>query len=248
MNNRVVVCIPARYGSTRFPAKVLAKIGGKPMVQWVYERASKASADEVLVATDDQRVMEAVKAFGGRAVMTRTEHPSGTDRIWEAVKGLDCGIVINVQGDEPFIEPSAIEQLIDALKSRSDAQMATIVVRTTREQIGANPNMVKAVLDAQGYALYFSRSAVPFLRDGGTECPLHLHWGVYGYRRTALERFVSLREGTLEKCEKLEQLRALENGMRIFCLVRDSKAGPGVDTPEDLVKAEEFLASMKEPR
>ena len=244
MSGRVVVCIPARYGSTRFPAKVLAKIGGKPMVQWVYERASKTSANEVLIATDDQRVMDAARAFGGRAIMTRPEHPSGTDRICEAIKGIDCEFVVNVQGDEPFIEPSAIDDLIKALKSRPEAQMATIVVKCDRARIASNPNMVKAVLDKDGYALYFSRSPVPFLREGGADCPLHLHWGVYGYRRTALERFVSLPEGMLEKCEKLEQLRALENGMRIFCLVKSSKSGPGVDTPEDLVKAEEYLLSI----
>ena len=240
---KVVVCIPARYGSVRFPGKVLAKLGGKPVVQWVYEKAAATSADEVLVATDDQRVMEAVQGFGGKAVMTSPHHPSGTDRIWEATQGSGADVVVNIQGDEPLIAVESIERFIRLFRERPDLEMATMVVRADREKLAGNPNIVKAVLDKSHFALYFSRACVPFLREGGEDCGVYQHWGVYGFRRETLERFVSLPEGALEKCEKLEQLRALENGIRIYALVAERPHGVGIDTEADLREAERIVAA-----
>ena len=239
---KVVAVIPARYGSTRFPGKVLAKLGEKPIVQWVWEAARKSKASTVLVATDDTKVRNAVEAFGGRAVMTASSHPSGSDRIWEAIQGVDADIIVNIQGDEPLKPYAVIDGLIDAMLSKPAPDMATVVVPCKREEIKDNPNIVKAVVGADGFALYFSRSMIPFLREGGLETPVYRHWGIYAYTRKALERFVSLPEGKLERCEKLEQLRALENGMRIKA-ISTSFQSIGIDTPEDLASASAFLES-----
>jgi len=238
--------IPARYGSTRFPGKVLAELEGKPIIKWVYEKASASSADYVFVATDDERVFKVVEAFGGRAVMTSPDHPSGTDRIYEAVakKCPDADIIINVQGDEPLLPSSVIDSLINKMKSDSSIEMATVAVPAKREEISSNPNIVKAVMDKNGFALYFSRAPVPFIREGGTDMPLYRHWGIYVYRRKTLEKFIALPESSLEKCEKLEQLRALENGIRIFVLISDFTT-VGVDTPEDLHKVIEIFRKKR---
>jgi 3-deoxy-manno-octulosonate cytidylyltransferase (CMP-KDO synthetase) len=172
--------------------------------------------------------------------MTSPNHPSGSDRIWEVASKLDCDIIINVQGDEPFMEPSVIDRLIDVMQSEPAPAMATVVVPSTREEIADNPNSPKVVVGTDGSALYFSRSPIPFLRTGGTDMPLYRHWGIYAYSRAALKRFVSLPESPLEKCEKLEQLRALENGMKIK-VIQTQFQSIGIDTPEDLEWAEEYL-------
>lgn len=237
MNTRTAAVIPARFGSTRFPGKVLAELCGKPMIQWVYEKAAASIADEVIVATDEPKVMDAVKAFGGKAVMTSPNHPSGTDRISEAVQGIDCGIIINVQGDEPLIPTSVIDGLIRKMREDTSIEMGTVAVPRLRSEIEHDPNKVKVVFDERNFALYFSRSMVPYLREGGIDAKTYLHWGIYAYRRETLDRFVRLPEGRLESCEKLEQLRALENGIRIYVMLSDLES-IGVDTPEDLRRAE----------
>ncbi len=241
---KTLAVIPARYASTRFPGKVLANLGGKPIIQHVWERAVRSKADEVLVAVDEQRVFDAVCAFGGKAVMTAKNHPTGSDRIWEVASTSEADAIINIQGDEPFVKPEVIDSLIDAITAADAPEMATVVVPCRRAEFENNPNIVKVVLSADSYALYFSRSMIPFLRVGGTETETYRHWGIYAYRRTALERFVSLPEGKLEQCEKLEQLRALENGMRIKVIVTPYSS-IGIDTPEELEKAEAFLASQQ---
>jgi len=234
---KTAAVIPARYGSTRFPGKVLAELCGKPMIQWVYEKAAASIADEVIIATDEPKVARAVEGFGGRAVMTSPNHPSGTDRISEAVQGLDCDIIINVQGDEPLIPTSVIDGLIRKMQEDASIEMSTVAVPRLRSEIENDPNKVKVVFDERNFALYFSRSIVPYLREGGKDAETYLHWGIYGYRRETLERFVRLPEGRLESCEKLEQLRALENGIRIYVMLSDLES-IGVDTPEDLKRAE----------
>ncbi len=230
------VVIPARYGSSRFPGKVLAPLAGKPMIQHVYERARASKADLCLIAADDQRVIDVCTAFGARAIMTDPALPSGSDRIAAALQGIAADIVINVQGDEPLLPTEAIDALIDRMKQPDAPAMATVGVRGSREEL-ANPNKVKLVMSQSNRALYFSRSMIPFLRDGGEDTPVYLHWGIYAYRREILERFVSLPTGKLENCEKLEQLRALENDIDIQVLITELES-VGVDTPDDLVRAE----------
>ena len=244
MAMKSIAVIPARYASTRFPGKVLADLGGKPILRHVWERTKRSKADAVLIAVDDPKVFEAARAFGADVVMTSPNHPSGSDRIWEAVRGRDAEVIINVQGDEPFVKPQVIDALIDAMSDAGAPDMATVAVPCPRAEFADNPNMVKVVMSADSYALYFSRSMIPFLRTGGTEMETFRHWGIYAYRREALARFVSLPEGHLEKCEKLEQLRALENGMRIK-VIRTVYQSVGIDTPEELEKAERFLAELK---
>ena len=238
--DKCAVIIPARYASTRFPGKPLAMLAGKPMIRHVYEKAAASSADVVAVATDDRRIADAVEAFGGTAVMTSVDHPSGTDRIAEAWKKLggDAGIVINVQGDEPLIPTSVIDELIAVMKKDAKLPMATVAVPGSRETM--TENNVKVVFGSDHKALYFSRSMIPFLRRGGVECGVWLHWGIYAYRAETLERFVALPPGKLENAEKLEQLRALENGIAIR-VVTSNLQSVGVDTPEDLAAAEERL-------
>lgn len=244
MAMKSIAVIPARYASTRFPGKVLADLGGKPILRHVWERTKRSKADTVLIAVDDPKVFEAARAFGADVVMTSPNHPSGSDRIWEAVRDRDAEVIINVQGDEPFVKPQVIDALIDAMSDAGAPDMATVAVPCPRAEFADNPNMVKVVMSADSYALYFSRSMIPFLRTGGTEMETFRHWGIYAYRREALARFVSLPEGNLEKCEKLEQLRALENGMRIK-VIRTVYQSVGIDTPEELEKAERFLAELK---
>ncbi len=243
MSVKSLAVIPARFASTRFPGKVLALLGGKPIIRHVWERAVRSRADEVVVAVDDPKVFDAVKAFGGNAVMTAKNHPTGSDRIWEVAAKSDAEAIINIQGDEPFVKPEVIDSLIDAISAKDAPEMATVAVPCPRAEFENNPNIVKAVFSADFDALYFSRSMIPFLRTGGVETEAYRHWGIYAYRRDALQRFVSLPEGRLEQCERLEQLRALENGMRIKVIVT-SYASIGIDTPEELVKAEKFLANL----
>lgn len=230
-----IAIIPARYGSTRFPGKVLQEIAGKPMVQWVYERVIASDVDEVYIAADDEKVLTAVNQFNGKVVMTSPEHPSGTDRVWEAVSKInsDAEIIINVQGDEPMLPTQVINDLLQRMRSNSDIEMATVAVPVQRAEVQDNPNIVKTVLDEKNFALYFSRAPIPFLRVGGKDTVNYRHWGIYAYRKDILEKIVSLPESPLEKCEKLEQLRALENGIRIYVIISNYKT-IGVDTPEDL--------------
>ena len=238
-------------GSTRLPRKVLADIGGRPLIQYVHERASMAKgADEVLVATDSREVLDAVSAFGGRAVMTSSEHASGTDRIAEAVSSLECDIVVNVQGDEPLIEPSTIERVIELLADHPEAGMGTAAVRITSDRAARDPNVVKAAISESGHALYFSRSPIPYHRDlwkgpgdalaSGSR--LFKHIGIYSYRRDVLMRLAGLRPTALEMTERLEQLRALESGIMIAVAVVEAET-QGVDTPEDLERVREILRS-----
>ena len=237
--------IPARYASTRFPGKPLAVLGGKTVIQRVYEQVSSV-LDEVYVATDDQRIYDCVVSFGGRAVMTREDHKSGTDRIEEAVEKIQSSadVIINVQGDEPFIQPSQIKTLM-SLFDDSDTQIGTLGKPFESIEAVDNPNSPKIVTDNRGFALYFSRSVIPYIRgkehsDWFDEYPFLKHLGIYAYRREVLKEVTQLPQSSLEKAESLEQLRWLQNGYRIRVGLTDVET-VGIDTPEDLQRAEEFL-------
>lgn len=229
------VIIPARYASTRFPGKPLAEIAGRPMIVHVCERAAKSGAAGVHVATDDERIALAVRAHGHAAIMTRADHASGTDRLAEAAQKLGLGerqIVVNVQGDEPLIAPRLITQVARMLEKRRDAAVSTACHPIHDEASAASPNVVKVVLDSQGYALYFSRSRIPYPREAAAHC--YRHAGIYGYRVGFLKRYARLKASPLEKAEALEQLRVLWHGHRIAVAVSQADIPPGVDTPEDL--------------
>lgn len=239
------VIVPARYGSTRFPGKALADLGGKPMVVRVCERARASGAGRVCVATDDERIARAVRAQGYEARMTRADHASGTDRVAEAAAALglaDDAIVVNVQGDEPLIAPALIGGVAAALERDAEASVSTACHPIGDAASVFNPNVVKVVLDARGRALYFSRAPIPYARDayaaGGREPPAGLpcyrHLGIYGYRVAFLERYAKLAPSPLERFEALEQLRVLWHGYRIAVTVSSHDAPPGVDTPQDL--------------
>lgn len=240
--SRCAIIIPARWGSTRFPGKPLHPLGGKILLQHVWERCLRAKcADLVVVATDDMRIAEAAFAFGAEVSMTSPKHPSGTDRIAEVAErlGTGFGTVINVQGDEPRIDPRLIDRLANALRASSSLAMATAACPLELSE-RENPNCVKVVTGVDGDALYFSRAAIPFDRDGDSKVPLLRHLGIYAYRRKFLLEFVKWKPSPLERTEKLEQLRALEHGARIRVLVTKS-AGPGIDTPEDALAFEASL-------
>lgn len=235
------VVIPARYASTRFPGKPLADLGGRPMVVHVCERAAKSGAAGVYVATDDERIAQAVRAAGHRVLMTRADHPSGTDRLAEAAKQLklkDSEIVVNVQGDEPLIPPRLIAQVAKLLQKRKDAQVST-ACHALHDGLD-NPNVVKVVLDHEGYALYFSRARIPYPRDAGGVW--YRHAGIYGYRAGFLKRFSRLKVAPLEKAEALEQLRVLWHGFRIAVAVSETEIPPGVDTPQDLEAVRKMIS------
>jgi 3-deoxy-manno-octulosonate cytidylyltransferase (CMP-KDO synthetase) len=240
---RQVALIPARYDSSRFPGKPLALILGKPLIQWVYEQALQVpDLDGVWVATDDARIQEAVAAFGGRALMTRADHPSGSDRLAEAAGLLDLApedLVINIQGDQPVFPPKLISQLVGVFSRDPEVVMVTPVKRESDPATAANPNVVKVVFDRAGQALYFSRSPLPFWREGG---PLYFyrHIGIYAYRVQFLKEFVHLPPGRWEAAEKLEQLRALEHGFAIHVVETEGDTRE-VDTPADARQVEEFL-------
>jgi len=238
---KITAIIPARYGSSRFPGKVLARIKGRPMIQWVYEGTAKAkSVHEVLVATDDARVADAVRGFGGDVRMTSKDHASGTDRIAEVARGLSSGILVNVQGDEPAMEPGQIDQVTRALLEDPRADMATAASRITQDEEFQNPNVVKLAMDKNSYALYFSRAGIPFNRDSVRGVERYRHIGLYAYRREVLLKFAGLAPTPLEKTECLEQLRALENGYKIKVMITGYR-GMGVDTPEDLDRVAAIL-------
>lgn len=242
--------IPARYASTRFPGKALAVLGGKTMIQRVWERVSDVIADAV-VATDDLRIADAVKSFGGRAVMTSENHRSGTDRCAEVASGSDADVIINIQGDEPFIDPEQIKAVMNCF-SDPHTQIATLV-RQFDPAAGFealfDPNLVKVVVDDNGFAMYFSRSIIPYVR--GVEWQNWLdttryysHIGLYAYRRDVLLELARLPQSSLEKAESLEQLRWLQHGYRIKVAHSDSPT-IGIDTPEDLKTAEKYLDTLK---
>jgi len=234
------VVIPARYGSTRFPAKILASQTGKPLVQHVVDRAKLASrVREVIVATDDQRIVDALRPFGTKCLMTSASHQSGTDRIAEVARGLRDDVIVNVQGDEPEIEPATIDALVERMESHPQ-DMATAATPFREDADVENPNLVKVVTDVNGRAIYFSRSPIPFWRDKavGERPAYYLHLGIYAYRREFLLQFSSWPATPLETAEKLEQLRALEHGRSIYVLVVE-RAVHGIDTAEqyaDFVK------------
>ena len=238
------VLIPARLASTRLPDKPLADIAGRPMVVRVAERARQSSAQRVVVAADDTRIVQACQAHGVEVVLTRTDHASGSDRLAQACELLGLSgqdVVVNVQGDEPLIDPALIDAVADLLQARPEASMSTAVHPIASLDEFSNPNVVKAVLDAQGFALYFSRAAIPWWRDGFASGSLVLpqpaplrHVGIYGYRAQFLRQFPLLAPAPMEQIEALEQLRALWHGHRIVVHVTATAPGIGVDTPEDL--------------
>jgi len=246
---RIVVIIPARYRSSRFAGKPLAPILGKPMIQYVYEQSRAARLiDEVWVATDDQRIYDRVRSFGGQAILTSPNHESGTERVAEAARKIEAEIVINVQGDEPLIRPEAIDLLAKATVEDRQILMATLKRKIERKQDIHNPNCVKVVADRDGFALYFSRSLIPFIRDSDTQSqfPIYRHIGIYAYRKDFLLQIPLLPPSVLEQAERLEQLRVLESGYRIKVIETDYESY-GVDTPEDIFRIEELLMRGNQP-
>ncbi len=257
---KVVAIIPARYASTRFPGKVLVPINGKPMIQWVWERASMAEkVDEVMVATDDERVAEAVSEFGGRVVMTSDHHQSGTDRVAEAAAKISADVIINLQGDEPLIHPDSLDLVAEPLLMDEDLPMSTLMRPISSRSDYLNPNVVKVVRDEQGNAMYFSRSPLPAYRVSvevmdswkkGQGPPKELvpapmkHVGIYGFNHGFLQALASLPRTPLEKAESLEQLRVLEWGFRIR-VVETPHESVGVDVPEDVKKVKALLKKEK---
>jgi 3-deoxy-manno-octulosonate cytidylyltransferase (CMP-KDO synthetase) len=235
--------IPARLGSTRLPEKILRLIAGKPMIQHVWERAKRAkSLEDVVVATDDDRILKCVEGFGGRAVMTRKDHPNGTSRIAELMERFGQDVVINIQGDQPLVDPLALEEMVHIFEKENDVEVLTLAVRMTDRASYENPNVVKVVCDGQGDALYFSRAMIPFFQ-GSQSCAFSFlkHLGVYGYRRDFLLKFVAWEPGILENTEKLEQLRVLERG-RSIRVIETEYDFISVDTEEDLREVESRLA------
>ncbi len=239
--------IPARYASTRFPAKVMAKIAGKPMIQHVWEKARQCKElDDVLIACDHPDVFKAASSFGAKVRMTNPEHPSGTDRIAQAVSDLEFDIIVNIQGDEPFIDPKSIDALAALLKNDPTCQMGTVIKEITDDADFMNPNVVKCVIDDQGYALYFSRAPIPFNRNAQapTVMKRYKHLGLYAYRSDFLVQYKDWPKGVLESIEQLEQLRVLEHGVKIKTTTTAYES-IAVDTPEDLIKAEQWYAQLK---
>jgi 3-deoxy-manno-octulosonate cytidylyltransferase (CMP-KDO synthetase) len=250
--------IPARYGASRFEGKVIARIGNKTMIQHVWERARKSNAlDDLIIAADDDRIIKVVEGFGGKAVFTSKSHPSGTDRLREIANPLDVDIVVNIQADEPLLHHSMIDNLVDAMRQDKNIVMASLMKKIDNTSDLENPNTVKVVVDKNNFALYFSRSPIPFLRDirqpsSGEEDRGHLaaklrfykHIGLYAYTKDFLFTFANLPQSSLEKCEKLEQLRALENGYKVM-MVETKYDTIGVDTPEDLEQAKTMLGRIR---
>ncbi|MCX5816382.1 MAG: 3-deoxy-manno-octulosonate cytidylyltransferase [Proteobacteria bacterium] len=255
-----IIVIPARYASTRLPGKPLREIGGKPIIRWVYEKAMESKLkDEVIIATDDERIRDRALAFGAVVAMTSPDCRSGTDRCREALQGKNADIIVNLQGDEPFIRSDMVDMLFDAMaKERLD--MATLCSPIIDEEEYTNPNTVKVVLDKSGFALYFSRSPIPYLRGQGFKGPrvqgaeqtapnsklrtpnsIYKHIGIYAFSRSFLEKYVAMEKGILEEAESLEQLRVLENGYKIKVLLTDYN-GFGIDTEEDLKRAQSAIS------
>lgn len=241
--SKAIVVIPARYASARFPGKPLAPIAGRPMIQHVFERAKRAKgASRVVIATDDERIAAAVKNFGGEAVMTRADHRSGTDRVAEVAAHIHGEIYLNLQGDWPLVDPSAIEGVIEALQADDSVSIATSCVPISRPAEIMDPNIVKVAMDFDENALYFSRAPIPWVREA--KAPVSAqhfkHIGLYGFRREALLEFPTLPPGELERLEQLEQLRWLENGYKIR-VVECAHETASVDAPADVARIEELL-------
>lgn len=244
---RIVVIIPSRYGSSRFDGKPLASLCGKPMIQWVVERAGQADCvDSVHVATDDERIREAVLAFNGGVVMTSSNCRSGTDRVAEAAQRLGLSmtdVVVNIQGDQPLVDSRCLDALVQPFYHDPEVKMSTLAFAIVDEREIADPKDVKVVFDNKGDALYFSRATIPYERDGSTAHTIYKHLGVYAYTRAFLECFRSLSPGRLEEIEKLEQLRAMEHGHRIRVVVSDYDS-PEVDLPVDIARIEKKIREM----
>lgn len=245
---KVLAVIPARHASSRFPGKPLTPIAGKPMIQHVVERVRRASlVSRVVVATEDARIKAAVEGFGGEAVMTRSDHRTGTDRVAEVAAHISAEIYLNVQGDEPLIDPGTVDALVAAMTEDDSVQLATPCTAISQAADIMDPNIVKVVRDFDGNALYFSRAPIPWVRDTPETVTAH-HWkhlGLYGFRRDALLEFPTLPPGELEHLEQLEQLRWLENGFRIRVVETDYDA-VSVDVPSDVARVEKLLASTRE--
>ena len=246
MSMRCVVIIPARYGSTRLPGKPLVRIQQKPLIQWVYERAAQIQGvDAVMVATDDTRIAEAVQAFGGQAVLTSNAFASGTERVAWVARELEADVVVNLQGDEPLVDVNGVVQAIETVRGDTDAPVATLGCPLREEALWRDPNVVKVVTDRHNRALLFSRSPLPFFRDGSFY-PLkgvYQHVGVYVFQADFLQTYVSLPPSPLETVEKLEQLRILWHGYAIQ-VIPVASCAPGVDTPEDVQKMEKLLTKQ----
>lgn len=242
MKHKAIGIIPARYGSTRFPGKMLASLCGKSVIEHVWQNAKASKLEQIIIATDDERIMQVCRGFGAKCVMTPPECPSGTDRIALVCKDIETDFVVNIQGDEPFITAEAINKALQALESDPDAVVGTLVHQCTEAETINSPDKVKAVFDANFNALYFSRSPIPHIRfDNNPEDFVHyIHIGLYAYRKDFLFTYLQTPPSTLEKAEKLEQLRVLEHGYKIKTAVIDYH-GIGIDTPNDLQKATEVL-------
>lgn len=241
---KTAIIIPARYGSSRLEGKPLIEVEGKPVIQWVYEKAQQAKlADVIIVATDDERIFNAVKAFGGNVEMTSTEHKCGSDRIKEVVmRHPEISYIVNLQGDEPLIKPESIDEVAKNVKDDDMADISTLIRKITSQE-AENPNLVKCVKDNNGFALYFSRSKIPFERNEG-KSDFYGHLGIYGYKREALIKMTELPQSSYEQSESLEQLRALQNGMKIKTSVVDF-VPIGIDTAEDLQRFKEAVSKSK---
>lgn len=239
--SKTAIIIPARYGSSRLEGKPLIEVCGKPIIQWVYEKAQQSKlADIIIVATDDKRIYDAVKAFGGNVEMTSSEHKCGSDRIKEVVmRHPEISYIVNLQGDEPLIKPESIDEVAKNVKEDKFADISTLIRKITSEE-AENPNLVKCVIDNFGFALYFSRSKIPFERNKD-KANFYGHLGIYGYKREALIKMTELPQSSYEQAESLEQLRALENGMRIKTSIVDF-VPVGIDTAEDLAKFKNIVA------
>ena len=240
---KTAIIIPARYGSSRLEGKPLIVVEGKPVIQWVYEKAQQAKlADTIIVATDDERIFDAVKSFGGNVEMTSVNHKCGSDRIKEVVlRHPEISFIVNLQGDEPLIKHESIDEVAKNVKEDANADISTLIRKITPEE-AENPNLVKCVVDINGFAMYFSRSKIPFERNEG-KSDFYGHLGIYGYKREALLKMTELPQSSYEMSESLEQLRALQNGMKIKTSVVDF-IPVGIDTAEDLEKFK-LIAAMK---
>jgi len=249
----IVAIIPARYGSTRLPGKPLSDIHGKTLIERVHERVRGATTlDRILVATDDERIAAAVRGFGGEVRLTSPAHPTGTDRLAEAARALEAEIVVNVQGDEPMLDPAGIDAAVRALTDDPRLEMATLSLPLRDAEEMLSSSVVKVVTDGEGNALYFSRSPIPFVRRGPSAALAaaaavatglaRKHVGLYAYRRATLARLASLPKSALEEAEELEQLRALHHGIRIRVVPMEGEGGPAVDTPQDLERVRALLA------
>jgi len=238
-----LIVLPARYGSSRFPGKPLVEISGRPLIEWVYRRASDIKGvSELVVATDDPRIAEAVESFGGNVVLTSAEHATGTDRVAEVASSRGHGVVVNLQGDEPVFDPVTVEGMVDLLSAQPDTDIVTACHRIESNDDYTDPNVVKVVMGDESRALYFSRSPVPHGAVAGGAAA-YRHVGIYAYKRDSLIRFTSLAPTPLERAERLEQLRALENGMTIRLIVTESPT-VGVDVPGDVKKVEIELGKI----